>query len=432
MVAYVQARVLRPLVESQTLLVLCVTTVVVMMGQGIIAPLLPLYAKSFGVSTALAGLAISSFALARLLVNIPAGFLSERFGRRLLLVGGPVVSCVSYVFSGVAPTFEVLIAFRLLSGVGSAMYMTGAMIFLTDVTTEENRGRLMSIYQGSLLLGVSLGPAFGGLIADGFGLRAPFFVVAAMAAVTGVWSFVRMPETSERIQVAVAGEPEPGAEQPQQDVVAVIRSLVIRPEFILVSLLTMSIFLTRTGARLTLIPIIGAERLGLSFGALGAIFTMMTVLNLVALLPAGTFIDRLGRKAVIVPSALVTAAALLMFALSGSVWLFVVAGFIHGIGTGIVGPAPAAYAADIAPPGMRGIAMGIYRTFGDAGFVIGPLLLGWLADVSSFGWALSFNAALLLFFAFLFAVFARETVAGRSERMVQAGTTGGGLRGGSL
>jgi MFS family permease len=172
----------------------------------------------------------------------------------------------------------------------------------------------------------------------------------------------------------------------------------------------MSIFLTRTGARLTILPLVGENRLGMSPAALGGVFTMMTLLNLATLAPAGTMIDKLGRKAVIVPSALVTGAALVLFAVSGNVWLFVFAALIHGLGTGIVGPAPAAYAADIAPPDMRGVSMGLYRTFGDAGFVIGPVLLGGLADIAGFGWALAFDAIVLVSIALLFAVFARETL----------------------
>jgi MFS family permease len=189
-----------------------------------------------------------------------------------------------------------------------------------------------------------------------------------------------------------------------------VLSLLARPDFLLVCLLSMSIFLTRTGGRLTLLPLMGENRLGMSPGGLGLVFTLMTVLNLVTLAPAGTMIDRLGRKAVIVPSALVTGAALVLFALSGQVWMFVLAAVIHGLGTGIVGPAPAAYAADIAPPEMRGVTMGLYRTFGDAGFVIGPVLLGSLADLTTFGWALTFDAAVLVGIALLFALFARETL----------------------
>lgn len=411
MLGYVEARVVRPLIENQTLLILCSTTIVVMMGFGVISPILPLYAQSFGVGTAMIGLTITVFGAARLVVNLPAGFLSERYGRRLLLFGGPAVTALGSLAGGLAPTFGWLIASRFVAGAGSAMYMTGAMILLADITTDENRGRLMSIYQGSLLAGVAIGPAVGGFVAQAFGLAAPFFLVAALAALAMVWSFGRMPETAPGQPAAatpsVAGEGEAPARQTARESVL---SILARPGFLLVCLLTLSIFLTRTGGRLTLLPLVGENRLGMSPGALGLVFAMMTVLNLLTLAPAGTMIDKLGRKAVIVPSALVTGAALVLFAVSGEVWMFVLAAVLHGAGSGIVGPAPAAYAADMAPAGMRGVTMGLYRTFGDAGFVIGPVLLGWLADLAGFGWALAFDAVVLVSIALLFAVFARETL----------------------
>lgn len=409
MFGYVQARVVRPLAENQTLLILCVTTVVVMMGFGITSPVLPLYAQSFGVGTAMVGLTITAFGAARLIVNLPAGFLSERYGRRLLLFGGPAVVVIGSVAAGVAPTFAWLVAARFVAGAGSAMYMTGAMILLTDITSDENRGRIMSLYQGSLLAGVAIGPAIGGVVAEAFGLAAPFFLVAALSALAMFWSFGRMPETVHS-QPQPVSSPDPGETEARPDKGSRVMSLLTRPDFLLVCMLALSIFLTRTGGRLTLVPLLGENRLGMSPGALGGVFAMMMVLNLAVLVPAGTMIDKLGRKALIVPSALITGVALVLFAVSGEVWMFVLAAVIHGIGTGILGPAPAAYAADLAPPGMRGVTMGLYRTFGDGGFVIGPVLLGSLADLTGFGWALAFDALLLVSIALLFALFAKESL----------------------
>ena len=70
---------------------ICVATGITMLGQGVIAPVLPLYAKDFGVSTAMVGASISVFGLARIFFNLPSGFLSDRLGRRLFLIGGPVI-----------------------------------------------------------------------------------------------------------------------------------------------------------------------------------------------------------------------------------------------------------------------------------------------------------------------------------------------------
>ena len=431
MTSYISGRVLRPLADNEILVVLCATTTVVMMGHGIIAPVLPLFAKTFGVGAALAGLSISIFGLARLVTNLPAGFLSDRFGRRALLVGGPIVVTISSVLSGLAPTFWMLIVFRFVAGVGSAMYMTGAMVLIADITSPGNRGRVMSIYQGSILVGVSLGPAVGGGVAEIAGVRAPFYVVGGLAGLATIWSFIRMPAMAVRVTLA-GDEPhaEPDADReptpedkefdPGRGTLRLVRSLMARPEFALVCLLNMSVFLTRTGGRLTLLPLVGEEEVGLSFGSLGAIFTMMTVLNLIVLIPVGTMLDRFGRKAVILPSALMMGVALSMFAASSEVWMFLAASVVLGIGSGVLGPAPAAYAADVAPEKARGLAMGMFRTFGDIGFVIGPLGMGGLADLAGFSFALIFDGVIVVIFAVLFVVFARETIAHRGAQVEAA------------
>jgi MFS family permease len=366
---------------------------------------------------ALVGTTISGFGLARLLVDLPAGYLSERFGRRFLVVGGPAITAVASIFSGLAANFWQLLVFRFMAGAGSAMYMTGAIIFLADITDESNRGRLMSLYQGSLLIGSSLGPAVGGLVAALFGFRAPFYLLGGLAAAAALWSFLRMPETG----TAQGGQSRLAAPRPARRTLPGpppasgrraqgLGALLQGRDLWLVGLLTLSFFLTRTGARLTLLPLMGNSRLGLDEWALGLIFSLIALLNLATLAPSGVMADRFGRKAVIVPATLVMATALLLYAVSSVVWLFVLAAVIEGFGGGLAGPAPAAYAADIAPPDMRGVTMGLYRMFGDVGLVVGPVFLGWLADATSFGWALGGSAVLLMGIASLFALLARETV----------------------
>jgi multidrug resistance protein len=403
-------QVIEPLRTNAALLLICVATGVIMLGQGIISPVLPLYADAFGVSAAMVGATISVFGLARLLLNLPAGFLSDRFGRRLLLIGGPAVTAVGSFLSASAGDIWQLLAYRFIAGAGSAMFMTGAMIVVTDIATPENRGRMLSIYQGSLLLGVSIGPAVGGLTAELAGLRAPFVLVGALALACAVWAAREMPETN--VAARALRDPSRADDPPPTPTTSVsYRDLFLNPGFVLVSLVTFSVFFTRTGSRQTVLALVGSEDLGLSAGAIGGIFAMMAVLNLVVIGPSGAWADRLGRKRVIVPSALLTAGALALFALAPRLGPFLIASVLLGIGTGMVGPAPAAYAADVIPPAARGVGMGLYRTYGDLGFVVGPPLLGWVADATGdFGWALGLNAVIMAVLAVLFGLFARETV----------------------
>lgn len=413
-------RGLQSLREHERLLMISSSTVLVMAGQGVIAPVLPLFAREFGVGAAAVGLTLSVFALARLVLNIPLGLLSDRYGRRMLLVSGPLVTGAGMLGSGLAQNIEQLLAWRLLAGAGSAMYMTAAMIYIADISTPENRARFIGTNQGALLLGVSIGPGIGGLIAQGYGLRAPFYVVGALAIIAAVYAYLRLPETRMRSERAAATAPEAapdneaGSEPGKRAWLRMVRSR----DFIALSIVTMSIFLTRTAGRQTLVPLLSVSRLGMSPGVLGAVFSAMSALNMLLITPAAFAADRFGRKAVIVPGGALLTAGLLIYAGADTYTTFFLASLVLALGQGIDGPAPAAYAVDIAPEEVRGLAMGLFRTSGDFGFVVGPPLLGLLADRTSFAWALVANALLVGLATLIFAALARET-AGRAGRTRQ-------------
>lgn len=384
-----------------------ISTVLVMAGQGVIAPVLPLFATEFGVGAAAVGLTLSVFALARLILNVPLGLLSDRYGRRILLVGGPLVTAIGMFGSGLAENIEQLLAWRLIAGAGSAMYMTAAMIYIADISTPENRARFIGTNQGALLLGVSIGPGIGGLVAQGFGLRAPFYVVGGLAIIATIYAYIRLPET-----LIVSDEPSTDHSKVTSQEALSKRAwvrMVRSKDFLALSVVTMSIFLTRTAGRQTLVPLLSVSRLSMSPGMLGAIFSAMSVLNILLISPAAFAADRFGRKAVIVPGGILLTSGLLIYAGANTYTMFLVASLVLALGQGIDGPAPAAYAADIAPNEVRGLAMGLFRSSGDFGFVVGPPLLGMLADRTSFGWALAANALIVGLATLMFAILARET-----------------------
>jgi len=273
---------------------------------------------------------------------------------------------------------------------------------------------MLSLHLGSLLVGVSIGPAVGGITAELFNLRAPFYLVGALSLLCAVWAFYAVPETRGR----ATSPADDGSTAPAQSRTPVALSpLLGNMGLLLVSMVTFSIFFTRTGARQTMLPLLGHDEFGLTAGALGGIFAMMALINLALIVPAGVWADRFGRKRTIIPSAMVAVGALCLFAVTDSIGVYLVAAVLLAIGTGISGPAPAAYAADVMPEESRGLGMGLFRTYSDVGFVVGPLLLGWIADMTdSFRWSLLFNAALMASAVTVFALFARETVGRTADR----------------
>jgi len=375
-----------------------------MAGQGVVSPVLPIYADNFGVSTAVVGLTFTAFGLARLLLNVPAGLLADQAGRRVLLIGGPLITAVGMIGSGLAPSIWVLLLWRLVAGAGSALYMTGAQIYLIDIAGDAQRARYIATNQGALLVGVSVGPAIGGLLADAYGLRMPFLVVGAGALLTALYGFLRLPET---LGTETGDGPRDGATGRAG------RGLppwefVLSRQFVAVGVVTFAIFSVRSGFRQTLVPLVGVENYGLDPGDLGLLFTMLGVVGLVLIGPAGWAADRFGRKPAIVPPGYVTAIGVAIAALATTPAWFAVGLLISSIGTGVSGPAPAAFVADIAPPELRGSAMGLYRTWGDLGLVLAPLLAGLLADATNLETAMLAIAVLIVAAITFFMVVAVE------------------------
>src|SRR5436190_8503604 len=183
---------------------------VMMLGYGIVAPILPLYARSFGVGYGAAGLLISMFAVARLIFDVVSGPAVDRFGERTLAVSGLLVLCVSALLTGLAPTFALAVLFRAIGGAGSSAVFTAMYSYLLKVVPKQQMGRTLGLFYGALNIGIIAGGPVGGLIAHRLGLASPLFFYAALMvpAALLVLRFLRPPSGASR-EDADAEPPEP-------------------------------------------------------------------------------------------------------------------------------------------------------------------------------------------------------------------------------
>ncbi len=409
--------------RNRVLFWVCALTVANQLGFGAIVPVVPLYARSFGVPQSAIGLTIGIYGLARFLVNLPAGRFADRVGRRATLAIGGLVAAIGNLLCAVAPGYFPFLGARFVAGCGAALILTASQIALADISTPERRGRTMAVYSGVFSFAVGIGPFPGGVLAGRLGLAAPFFAFAVLGLLAGLLAWFGVPET-KGLRGGVPG-PEgtaPGAPAAGATAApsfgAQLRVLTAQIGFLLVSLVSFSTFFARTGALFNVIPVIGEERLGLGPDRIGLGLGLISVIGLGLAYPSGVLVDRFGRKTVIVPSTLLTGISLGLFALAPSYGWFIAGCAVWSIASGISGAAPGAYAADTAPPGMNAAAMSSYRMFSDFGYVAGPLLLGLVADGFGANTALAVTAALLVIAGLLFARFAPETYrrAGRGRR----------------
>jgi MFS family permease len=285
---------------------------------------------------------------------------------------------------------------RLLSGMGMGAFMTGSIIVLSDIEDEPQRLRAMGFYRAAVIIGVLVGPIIGGAVAELGGYRSAFFVQVAVCAAASSWSYLRLPADTGRSRAGAAQSEVPAWH-------VEIRALLANRNLVLVSLVTFNMFFMLTGARQAIIPLLGEDRLQLEAGGLGLLFALISLANLVSLWPASRLGQRFGPKPVIVVSGITSALSLVAFAAAQGLGLFLIGAVLMGVGSGLASLTSASYAAGVAPPDARGSAMGLYQAVGDSGFVVGPLLLGWVAAVAGLSAGLIVNAVLALVVSIAFA-----------------------------
>jgi len=396
-----------PAKERRILIWMCILVAVNQLGFGSVVPVLPLYAREFGVPVAWIGAAIAAYGLARLFSSAPAGQIADRYGRRHALAAGAVLTAAGNLWCALAGTYPEFMAGRFVAGFGAGMVVTAGQIVLADITTPERRGRMMSLYWGSFIFAAGAGPLPGGLLAEWFGLAAPFWAYAGVGLLVGAIAWFAVGETREMARASASGTKLPSFFK-QLKLVGANRG------FGLVCLVSLVNAATRTGGLFNIVPLLGAVWLGLAPGTIGLSMALGSLVGLLAAYPAGWLSDRFGRKPVIVPTTILTGIAMLLFGIAPDLTWFMIASLAWGLASGMGGPAPATYAADTAPPGMNAAAMSLFRMLGDIGYVAGPIGLGLVTDFYGPAAGLAVCAALLFVSGAAFAIFAPETWKGRA------------------
>lgn len=354
-------------------------------GFGIVAPAIPLFARSFGVSRAAAGAVVSAFALMRLSSALGVGRLVNRIGERIVLGTGIAIVAVSSALAGFASDYVQLLVLRGAGGIGSAMFSVSANSLLIGLTNSSQRGRAIGAFSGGFLVGGIAGPGLGGLI-TGWSLRAPFFLYAGTLAAAGAVGLALLPRRGQR--------PAGGSAGPQPPTLTVGRALRM-PAFRAAAFANLADNWASLGVRAAIVPLLVMEVLHRSPIWTGIGLTVFTAGNVATLLLGSRLADRRGRRPVLLTGCLGSAVGCLLLVPAGSLWLFLLAMVVFGAGSGLLDVAPGAMLGDVIG-GRGGTVVATYQMAGDVGSLSGPLIAGFLADTAGYGWAFGLTAAVLV------------------------------------
>jgi len=355
----------------------------VAVGFGIVAPAIPVFARSFGVSRTAAGAVISAFAFMRLVSALGVGRLVDRFGERLILATGIAIVAGSSAVAGLARSYDQLLVLRGLGGLGSAMFSVSAVSLLLRVVQPDQRGRASGLFAGGFLLGGVTGPAFGGLVTS-YSIRAPFFLYAGTLAVAGGIGLYALRNTP------LAAKAGSGGEMQRTGLLDALR----KPAYRAAMAANFADAWAVLGVRSALIPLFVGDVLKVGIVWVGVGFVVVAGVNAAVLLPAGRLADTRGRRPVLMAGCLISAFGVLMLALLPSLPGYLAAMVVFGFGSGLLDVAPAAVVGDVVT-GRGGTVVAAYQMSGDAGQVVGPLVAGKLADSLSYGAAFGATAGVL-------------------------------------
>jgi MFS family permease len=359
---------LRSLVANPLIFPIYVPSVIFSFCLGLLIPVLPVYALDFGVSYGLIGLLVAGESIGRLLGDVPAGMLLRQFGQKramLIGLGLAILSTVALFWAGSIPE---AVIYRLLTGFGAALFNISRHAYLAEQAPLTNRGRAIAIFGGVNRIGKFMGPAVGGFVGLAYGIRAPFMVFGLIGLVALLLVII-----FDRSVEKAAG----GLARPQtHHLVATIKA----NSGVLATAGSGQVFaqMIRAGRDL-IIPLYGADILGLDVGSIGLIVSIAGGIDMLLFYPAGLLMDRQGRKFAIVPCFLLQAIgmALIPFTagFTGLLAVTSLIGFGNGLGSGTM----MTLGADLAPVESRGEFLGVWRLIGDVGASGAPVAVGWIA-----------------------------------------------------
>ncbi len=377
--------------------VLVAANIVVALGFGVVAPVLPQYARHFGVSIAAATFVITAFAVMRLIGAPPAGFLVQRLGERKVYISGLVIVALSTGACALAESYWQLLLFRSLGGLGSAMFTVSSLGLLIRISPADARGRVAGLFSSGFMIGSVGGPVLGSLTV-GFGLSAPFLIYGAALLVAAAVVFFSLRHST------IAGRSD------EDEAPAVpFRTVFAHRAYKAALISNFATGWASFGLRIALVPLFVVEVLGKGPGAAGLALTAFAVGNISVVIPSGYLSDKLGRRKLLIFGLTLAAVSTALVGYTTSLPVFLAAAYVAGAATGIfVSPQQAAVADVVGNKSRGGTAVATFQMMADVGSIGGSLLVGLIAQYFSFSWAFVISGAILLVAALAW-VFAPET-----------------------
>jgi len=350
---------------SGTYYLLCVVAFLMMLATQITNPLLSIFAKRIGATGVMIGYAVAGYWVARVILEVPSGFISARVGYYKPMVAGAILTVAGNLLTinVDAPVFLVVV--RAVMGLGAPLFFAVTMTFIVNLFDAEKRGSAMGLFQGIEFIGTVIGSGVSGYVIENLGFKGGFMLSSALA-VAALLLLTVLPQIRNETQHYTVKAPMNVSDLP---------GVLMNRTLILMAVITLAEFVMSTGLIYTVFPLYAEETLRFPLAEIGYLMGARSVGFVVAMFTMGAISDKLGRRPVLTFGIASTAA--LIFALNFFTGYLALAALICTVGftsgaIWIMGPV---LSAEAVKPNQRGAAIGVYRTFFDLGSVFGPIIM---------------------------------------------------------
>lgn len=360
-------------------------------GFGIVAPALPIFAASFGVSLAAASAVVAALPVLRLLFAPASGQLVARLGERSMYLAGLLVVAASTGACAFATSYTQLLIFRGLGGIGSTMFTVSAFSLVFRLSPPGRRGRVSGLFTGAFLLGGITSPVPGAALLA-IDLRAPFVVYAVALVVATV------------VVGALLGRSGLVGQRTQDSVeeTLTVRAALRLPAYRAALTSSLATGWAVMGVRAALVPLFVVVGLGRAPIWAGVALTVFAVADAAALLTTSGLSDRRGRRPLVLAGLAAVVAGTGGLAVAGvggtgGLVVLLIGSAVGGVGAGLLQPAQGAAVGDLV--GSRrsgGPALSGFQMAGDVGSILGSVAAGAIAEAASFPVAFLVSAAVAL------------------------------------
>ncbi|QDY83649.1 MFS transporter [Paenibacillus polymyxa] len=377
---------------KRILAILMINIFIVMVGVGLITPILPELIIEFGASGRAIGLLVAAYGITQFLLSPMTGQLSDRYGRKVFIVVGVIVFAVAKFMFAVGDELWMLYTSRLLEGVAAALIIPPMMAYVADITTTEERAKGNSLLAAAMSFGFVIGPGLGGLLAA-YGTRVPLYTATGAAIIAVIFSIVCLPESLSKEQMKAARATI--HHQRESIFKQYTRSLKSKYAMFFVIILVMTFGLANFESVLGLYV---TNRFQFSPQNISILLTAGAVIGVgMQALAVAKMIKQFGEKRLIKGSLLFTSVAYILFLFAKDFWsIFLVTSLIF-FATATLRPALNTQLSKMAG-NEQGYVAGMNNAYMSVGNILGPTLAGFLFDANMFAPFLTGCCILLITF----------------------------------